>query len=112
MTGWYAAAVVCWGIATLGGMVAFWKSATLSPDAIQRRVYWTGCGLALILILIATMPDWRGGLFLSATLGVGMVLIALRFTNHVKIRGRIYAGTPNLRKADRPPAHAPDTEDQ
>ncbi|WP_141564385.1 hypothetical protein [Mycolicibacterium palauense] len=92
------------GLATLSGWFPLWKSATLSPDTVQRITYWTGCGLGLVLLFLSQAPDWRSGAFLSVAFGLGLVGVAFNWTNHIKIRGRIFAAFANLREPDRPPA--------
>ncbi|CAJ1509010.1 hypothetical protein [[Mycobacterium] burgundiense] len=99
------------GIAALvlGGVLStfpLWKSATLSPDSIERRVYWTSTTLAILLFFLSALPNWRAGLFVSVAAASVVVAVALRWTNHVKVGGRIY-GTRRNRGADRPPALAP-----
>lgn len=87
-----------------------WKSATLSPDSIQRRVYWTGTVIAVVLLFLSALPDWRSAVFVSAITAVVMVTIALRWTKHLKIGGRTY-GTRRNRTPDRPPALTRDSDD-
>ena len=108
---WYGMAMVCFGIALIGGIFPLWRSATLSPDSIRRRTYWTAYGLSLVLMFIAALPDWRGGIFLTTAIGLCLVANALHRTNHFKIRGRIYAASPNLRTPDRPPALSRHSDD-
>jgi hypothetical protein len=50
-----------------------YKTATLSPDAIQRRTYWTSCALGAALLYIALLPDWRFALFVSAAVSAVVV---------------------------------------
>ncbi len=108
---WFWAAMVCLGTGALGGMFAPWKSGTLSPDSIQRRFYWTGCGLAVVLLFVGQLPNWRTATGIALVVGICVVAVALRFTSHVKIRGRIYAAWPDLRKPDRPPALTRDSDE-
>jgi predicted outer membrane lipoprotein len=87
------------------GMFPLWKSATLSPDSIERRTYWTGCGIGLSLFFLSQLPDWRLGLFLAGAFGAMVLALALRWTNHIKIAGRVIA-MPSRMGPDRPPALA------
>lgn len=92
------------GVMLLGGlfgMFPLWKSARLSPDSIQRRSYWTGCIIAAVLFFVSTLPDWEEGLLVSIAMAVAMFTVALMWTKHVKINGRIISGS---REPDRPPA--------
>lgn len=91
-------------------MFPLWKSATLSPDSIERRVYWAGCAIGLPLLFLSRLPDWRGGFFLLIATAIGMVSIALFWTNFVKINGRIYSAFHLNRRPDRPPALAGEDE--
>lgn len=102
--------VICWialsiiGLATIGSMFPLWRSATLSPDSIERRVYWTGCVVGVALLFVSQLPDWRSASFLAVATGLGLVVIALKWTNHVKVGGRVYASSISNRRPDRPPA--------
>lgn len=104
--------VVSLVLGTVLSLSPLWKSATLSPDCIQRRVFWTGSALAVVLFFLASLPNWRSGLFVSVATAVAIGAIAFKSTNHIKINGRIYAMPPSKRAPDRPPALAPDVEDQ
>ncbi|MCX2934959.1 hypothetical protein ORI20_32375 [Mycobacterium sp. CVI_P3] len=95
------AAIIAGGIL---GMFPLWKSATLSPDSIERRVYWTGCAIGSVLLFFSQFPDWRQGLFFSIGAAVALLAIAFQWTNHIKINGRIYSAFNNNRRPDRPPA--------
>ena len=88
-------------------MFPLWKSANLSPDAIERRVYWTGSSIGAALLFVSRFPDWRQGLFVSVAAAVALLAIAFNWTNHIKINGRIYSAFNNNRRPDRPPALAP-----
>ena len=85
-----------------------WKSARLSPDSIQRRVYWTCSTLAALFCFLAELPDLQAGLFIGTGVGLTLVAIALYWTNHVKVRGRVYSALPSNRRPDRPPALSKD----
>lgn len=103
--------IVLMGLATLGGWFPLWKSSRLSPDAIQRRVYWIGGSLSAVMFFLSQLPDWKAGLFFGICMALGLVAIAFNWTGHVKIGGRIYAAFPNLRRPDRPPALSKDAHD-
>jgi hypothetical protein len=100
-------ALVTLAVGTVTSLVPFWKSATLSPDAIKRRCYWTGSVATVVLIFLSAWPGWQEGLFVAISMGLCLVAIAFRYTGHIKIRGRIY-GLPQYRGPDRPPALARD----
>lgn len=107
------------GYAGLGALAAgillsmfpLWKSATLSPDAIERRVYWAGCAIGVPLLFLSRLPDWGSSFFVSIATAIGMVSIALFWTNFVKINGRIYSAFHLNRRPDRPPAIRTDGEE-
>jgi len=101
------AAIVAGGILS---MFPLWKSATLSPDSIERRVYWAGCAIGAPLMFFSQFPNWPRGLFLSVGTAVALLAIAFNWTNHIKISGRVYSAFNNNRRPDRPPALAPDDE--
>lgn len=97
------------GLAAIAGgltlsMFPLWKSATLSPDSIERRVWWTGCVTGTILLGLSQLPDWRSALFVSIGLALALLAVALFWTNFVKINGRIFAAFHLQRRPDRPPA--------
>lgn len=100
-------ALVTLALTTVTGLVPSWKSATVSPDAIKRRCYWTGTTATVVLLFLSALPDWQEGLFVAIAIGLGLVAIALRYTGHIKIAGKIY-GLPEHRGPDRPPALARD----
>ncbi len=97
------AAIIAGGILS---MFPLWKSATLSPDSIERRVYWTGCAIGTPLLFLSQFPDWPRGLFFACGAAVALLAIAFQWTNHIKINGRIYSAFNNNRRPDRPPALA------
>ena len=99
---WIAISLI--GLATVGGMFPLWKSATLSPDSIERRVYWTGCAIGVALLFTSQLPDWKSATILAVAMGLGLVIVALKWTNHVKVGGRIYSVFSSNRRPDRPPA--------
>ncbi|BBZ35469.1 hypothetical protein [Mycolicibacterium confluentis] len=97
------------GLAIAGALSLFplWRSRTLSPDAIKRRTYWSGTVIATVCMFLAAWPDWRVGLFVSTAVGLTLVVLAGRYTRHIKIRGRVY-GMPGANVPDRPPSRAPE----
>ena len=103
-------AVAALACGTLLSSFPLWKSATLSPDSIERRVWWTGCAIAIPLMFLSQLPNWHGGLFVAIMASVTLVGIAFFWTNRIKINGRIYAAFSLNRRPDRPPALANDEE--
>ena len=99
---WLAFGAVAVG--TLGSLRAPWKSATLSPDSIERRSYWIGCAAGCALVFASQLPDWKRGLFGAVTVGLAMVAVAFSRSNHIKVDGQVYAAFEFLRQPDRPPA--------
>jgi hypothetical protein len=95
------------GLAIAGGLSLFplWRSRTVSPDSIMRRTYWTGTTIAMVFMFLAEWPDWKGGLFVAIATALVMVSLALRFSRHIKIRGKVY-GMPGTDVPDRPPSRA------
>jgi hypothetical protein len=106
---WLAFAAV--GLGALAGMRAPLKSHTLSPDSIQRRFYWTGCGMGCVLIFLSQWPNWARGAFGTTAVGLALIAIAFLRTNHIKVGGRIYAAFGFLQRPDRPPALASQDEE-
>lgn len=102
--------VAAMGVGTAGGFYPLWKSAALSPDSIQRRVYWSGAALAVVLFFLSQWPDIRSGLFFGLGSALALIAIAFNWTSHIKIRGRILAAFPSDRRPDRPPALGDDSE--
>jgi hypothetical protein len=91
-------------VGALFGMFPVWKSRTLSPASIQRRCYWTGAIGGPLLMLASQFPDWGSGLFVALASLFVLVLVAWRFTSHLKVRGRIFAASAYHRRPDPPPA--------
>jgi hypothetical protein len=106
--GW--AAIVVLAVGTILSMVPLWKSATLSPDSIRRRVWWTSCVVVTVLLFVAQLPYWPGALFVATMAALALVSIALLWTNFIKINGRVYAAFGAQRRPDRPPALAANDE--
>ncbi len=94
----------------LFGMFPLWKSRTLSPASIQRRFYWTVSIGGPLLMFVSQLPDWRAGLLVALASLFVMVLIAYRFTSHIKLGGRIYEFMRDPKRPDPPPARAGDGE--
>lgn len=105
--GYLALAALC--AAAVFSSFPLWRSATLSPDAIQRRVWWTCCAVATVSLFLSQVPEWGRAFFVSVMAGMTLVAIAGFRTNFLKINGRIYAAFHLNRRPDRPPAlHAGD----
>ena len=100
------------GAAAIFSSFPLWKSATLSPDSIERRVWWSCCAAATVLMFFSQLPDWRSGLFVSIMAAVALFFVAGFWTNFIKINGRVY-GAFTYNRPDRPPAlaQADDEED-
>lgn len=101
--GWIALVALAAG--TVLSMFPLWKSATLSPDSIRRRVWWTGCAVATVSLFCSQLPYWQGGLFAAVMTGLALVAVAGFWTNFIKINGRVY-GAFSQDRPDRPPALA------
>lgn len=99
----FYASLTFMGLAAASGWFPWWKSARLSPDAIQRRSYWGCTVLAVVLVFSSQVPDWKDAWIASVAMAFGMTVVALRWTRNVKIRGRIYTADPANRGPDRPP---------
>ncbi|MEO3758721.1 hypothetical protein ABGB19_10615 [Mycobacterium sp. B14F4] len=91
-------------LGVVGGMFPLWKSATLSPASIQRRVYWSSCIAGIALMFISQIPQWRSAVLIAGAMSAGVIVIAFGNTSHIKIRGKVYAAYRTLRKPDPPPA--------
>ena len=102
------AAVAALAAGTLLSSFPLWKSATLSPDSIERRVWWTGCAIAIPLMFLSQLPNWRGGLFVAIMASGTLIGIAFFWTNRIRVNGRTYAAFALNRRPDRPPALARD----
>lgn len=94
----------------LFGMFPLWKSHTLSPASIQRRFYWTGAISGPLLMFVSQLPDWRSGLIVACASLFVLILVAYRFTSHIKLGGRIYEFMRHPGRADPPPALRSDGE--
>jgi len=81
-----------------------WKSAKLSPDSIKRRVWWAGSTITILSLFVSQLPFWQGGLFLALGAAVGLGAIAARWTNFIKINGRVISASRSERRPDRRPA--------
>jgi hypothetical protein len=108
---WIAMGFLAMAMAMVGGNYPLWKSASLSPDAIQRRVYWVCSALVVVLGFISQLPYWQGAFFVGSCSALALTCIAFYWTNHIKIGRRHYAAFPNLRRPDRPPALGHDDRD-
>lgn len=91
-------------LSALCGWFPLWKSETLSPESIKRRVFWSGMAVSLVLFFLALLPDLRASMIGTVGMALGILAIAFRWTGHIKIRGRIYTADPSLRRPDSPPA--------
>jgi hypothetical protein len=98
---WFAMTMM--GLAVVTGWFPLWKSTRLSPDSIQRRSYWTCTALCVLGLFLSQVPDWKAAAVLSLGIAFGMTAVALRWTRHVIVRGRIYAVHSDQRGPDRPP---------
>ncbi|MCX2934957.1 hypothetical protein ORI20_32365 [Mycobacterium sp. CVI_P3] len=102
-------ALVALAAAAIFSNFPLWKSATLSPDSIERRVWWTCCAVATASVFLSQTPQWGRALFASIMLALALVAVAGRWTNFIKIKGRVYGASSNGRP-DRPPALARDDD--
>jgi hypothetical protein len=93
-------------LAVTSAFFPLWRSRSLSPDVIMRRLFWTGTVVTMVFSFLAIWPDWKVGLFASLSLGLFLLVAAVRYTSHLRFRGRIY-GHPHNRGPDRPPSRAP-----
>jgi hypothetical protein len=94
-------------LAVLSAFFPLLPSRTLSPDAIMRRLFWTGTALAVASSFVLIWPQWQVGLFASGCVGLFLLMGALRYTSHLRFRGRVFATAEN-RHPDRPPSRAPE----
>lgn len=92
------------------GMFPLWQSHTLSPASIQRRFYWAGTIGGPVLMFVSQLPDWRSGLLIAGASLLVVVLLAYRFTSHIKVGGRIYEFMRDPGRPDPPPALQADGE--
>jgi hypothetical protein len=88
----------------LFGMFPLWRSPTLSPASIRRRSYWAGCIAGVVLLFVSQLPDWRSGAFGALAAAFVLVLMAYRFTSHIRLGGRVYQYMRDPRRPDPPPA--------
>lgn len=89
----------------VGGMIP-WKSRTLSPACIGRRVYWAGCIAGVGLLFASQLPDWRSGLLGAFAAALVLLLITYRFTSHIKLGGRVHQYMRDPHQPDPPPVLA------
>jgi hypothetical protein len=66
------------------------KDWVVPQTSILRPMYWYGISIGLILLFCSALPYWVPGLFLTGMLGVGLVLVSVRY-GFIKIRGQVYA---------------------
>ena len=104
----FYAGIIAIALGTAASMFPLWKSRRLSPASIRRRVYWTGSLAGSLLLFVAVLPDWRSALFVSLCAVAVVVIVAFRFTPHIKIGDKIYAFRHYNRQPDPPPALSPD----
>jgi hypothetical protein len=97
-------------LGVLGSLRPLWRSRTLSPTSIERRVYWAGTALGIALLFASQLPDWRRSLFIALAAAIVMVVMAFGRTPYIKIGGRIYAAYRLDRQPDPPPELAPTNE--
>lgn len=71
----------------------------------QRRIYWACAAIATLAGFLTLYPNVRNGLLIAASVFAVMVFIAFRSTPYLKIRGKIYAFTLDLRRPDPVDAH-------
>ena len=95
-------------LGTFASIFPLLKSRRLSPASIRRRVYWTGSVGGSLLLFVAVLPDWRSALFVSLCAVSVVLVVAFRFTRHIKIGDRVYAFSHDNRQPDPPPALSPD----
>jgi hypothetical protein len=105
---WVGFAII--GLGAIGSTFPLWKSSALSPDSIERRVYWTGCGVGVPILFVSQLSDWKSALFMAVAFALALVSIAFLRTNHIKLGGQIYAAFSFLRRPDRPPVLRPNDE--
>ncbi|MET0900704.1 MAG: hypothetical protein ABWY45_22550 [Mycobacterium sp.] len=98
-------------IGAVGGSVPLWKSATLSPDSVERLVYWSCSAVVVVLGSVSQLPYWQGAFFVGGCSAIALAGIAFYWTNHVKIGGRVYAAFEHNRRPDRPPALSSEDRD-
>lgn len=82
----------------VGGSFPLWKSATLSPDSIERRVYWPCSSVVIVVGFVSQLPYWQGAIVVGACSALALTCIAFYWTNHVKIGGRVYAAFAHNRQ--------------
>ncbi len=97
-------AVLALMVGAIGGSTPLWRSARLSPDSIQRRTYWLCCALVIVFGFASQLPNIPGALFVAGASALVLIGIAVYWTNHLKINGRVYAASARNRRPDRPPA--------
>ncbi|WP_068244323.1 hypothetical protein [Mycobacterium sp. ACS4331] len=90
-------------LASVSAFFPLFPSRTLSPDVIMRRLFWTGAGIAVVFSFLVIWPAWQFGLFVCGCVGLLLLMTAVRYTSHLRFRGRIFA-MPENRGPDRPPS--------
>lgn len=75
---------------------------TRRDDSWQRRVYWTGIGIAILCAFLASLPDWKIGGGLALFVGGLAILGAYFNTPYIKIGKKIYAFYTQDSHADSP----------
>ena len=86
-------------LALISICVPMWWS---KADTAMRRLFWIATVMTVVSFFIGVWPEWQAGLTFSAALGGLLLLVAFRFTSHLRFRGRIFALPGN--RPDRPPS--------
>jgi hypothetical protein len=88
------------GVVALCFVAGFSLSFTPLRRGAQRCIYWACAVVAAVAGFGMEYPKWQNGLWTAAFVVAAMALAAFRFTSYIKIRGKIYAFSPDLRRGD------------
>ncbi|MDY6996362.1 MAG: hypothetical protein SW019_07190 [Actinomycetota bacterium] len=86
-----------------GAAIPGWDTEALPKRAVKRRVYWTGTGVGVVLLVLGGLPDVQSAVAFAASALILMVGFAYFRTPNIKIGGQIRSAYEPHREPDPPP---------
>jgi hypothetical protein len=99
--------IAAFAILLLGILAPGWDTARATKRVVKRRIYWTAAIVAIIVLLLAGLPDLQNSIALASAALVLAVGWAYFRTPNIKIGGRIWAAYPPNRQPDPPVQNHP-----
>jgi hypothetical protein len=87
-------AFAAFAILLLGILAPGWDTARATKRVVKRRIYWTATIVAIIVLLLAGLPDLQNSIALAAAALVLAVGWAYFRTPNIKIGGRNLGRVP------------------